>query len=646
MADMTYEESQRILNAVAILEGLEADGKLNKLQTAALKKYRGQAKTAEQTDIETKSTYRGFLQGLSLKTADEIAAMIQAATGADYDTALKLARDKNKAAQLLAPEQYAKGEMSGGITSLAIPFGVAAKAAKGASLPVQMGYNALLGAGLTATPQFAGGEGGFVNRAKEVSPTWTAVGGLLGGSAPIAGEIASGITRGMQNISRSMPGYGSKATQLAARSVGQTQEAGTDIAQYLRNIGDEGMLADVPGPIQARAQGLAAMGGEGAAVMGREVGQRAEQASQRIEDVVTQVAGEPAAAFRQRVERARLRKEVIGPEYEAAVAFEDQLPVGAVVSGLSFIGKNSSGATRAKIEQIVADLASDTGTVSAERLHNARSSLSDTITEATRSGSGGLVSDLLPILNELDNRLNIIPGYQAARTSYGNTKAMDRAAEAGRKVFTGGATTVQMPEDLAMNFATLSAAEQDAFRTGAREYIAALMGTARNAPASAWAEMSKGFSDKKLRILFGDTEAQKILTTLKGEKTFSETSGKLFANSQTQMRAEAAGELGDLRSPDTGRAPGPITRLRQGVGSAVNSAIDNVIYGAGRSSANKDLGMILSLKGAERDAALSALLREAATQKDSTRAQAVAKIVAQSITGGYAGYAAAPFSGE
>ena len=56
--------------------------------------------------------------------------------------------------------------------------------------------------------------------------------------------------------------------------------------------------------------------------------------------------------------------------------------------------------------------------------------------------------------------------------------------------------------------------------------------------------------------------------------------------------------------------------------------------------------MILSLKGAERDAALSALLREAATQKDSTRAQAVAKIVAQSITGGYAGYAAAPFSGE
>jgi hypothetical protein len=223
---------------------------------------------------------------------------------------------------------------------------------------------------------------------------------------------------------------------------------------------------------------------------------------------------------------------------------------------------------------------------------------------------------------------------------------MDRAAEAGRKVFTGGATTVQMPEDLAMNFATLSAAEQDAFRTGAREYIAALMGTARNAPASAWAEMSKGFSDKKLRILFGDTEAQKILTTLKGEKTFSETRGKLFSDSQTQMRAEAAGELGDLRSPDTGRAPGPITRLRQGVGSAVNSAIDNVIYGAGRSSANKDLGMILSLKGAERDAALSALLREAATQKDSTRAQAVAKIVAQSITGGYAGYAAAPFSGE
>tara|TARA_R110000822_G_C15206006_1_gene482871 strand:+ start:313 stop:984 length:672 start_codon:yes stop_codon:yes gene_type:complete len=223
---------------------------------------------------------------------------------------------------------------------------------------------------------------------------------------------------------------------------------------------------------------------------------------------------------------------------------------------------------------------------------------------------------------------------------------MDRAAEAGRKVFSGGATTALMPEELAMAFGKLSAAEQDAFRTGAREYVGALMGTARNAPAAAWGEMSKGFSDKKLRILFGDTEAQKILSTLRGEKTFAETGSKLFQGSQSAMRTEAASELGDLRTPETGRAPGPIQRVRQGVSSAVNSAIDGVLYGAGRASANKDLGTILSLQGAERNRALSALISEAAAQKDNTRAQAIVKGLTQMFMGGSIGATAAPYGGE
>jgi hypothetical protein len=646
MAGMTYEESQRILNAVKVLERHEKDGDITRTEQAALNRYRNKTKTAKQSEIETASTYRGALQGVSMRTADEIAAAIQAMTGADYDTALKLARDKNLAAQLLAPEQYSKGEFAGGVGSMAIPFGLLAKATKGASIPVQMGYNALLGGGLTATPEFAGGEGGFANRLKEVSPGMTALGATMGGAAPVAGQIAGNITRGVQNIGRAIPGYGAKATQLAARAIGQTEAAGTDIAKYLRDIGEQGMLADVPGPLQTRAQGLASMGGEGSAVMGQAVGQRAAQAPQRIEDVVTQVAGEPAEAFRQRVERARVRKEVIGPEYEAAVSFEEPMPVEAIVSGLSFIGKDASGATRTKLNQVLSDLASDTGAVSAERLHNARSSLSDTISEATRAGSGGLVSDLVPILNELDNRLDIIPGYKAARSGYANTKAMDRAAEAGRKVFSGGATTALMPEELAMAFGKLSAAEQDAFRTGAREYVGALMGTARNAPAAAWGEMSKGFSDKKLRILFGDTEAQKILSTLRGEKTFAETGSKLFQGSQSAMRTEAASELGDLRTPETGRAPGPIQRVRQGVSSAVNSAIDGVLYGAGRASANKDLGTILSLQGAERNRALSALISEAAAQKDNTRAQAIVKGLTQMFMGGSIGATAAPYGGE
>ena len=80
MADeqMRYEESQRILEAVRVLEGLEQSGRINATEQAALNKYRSRTKTAERAQVETTATYRGALQGGTLRTADEINAAISA----------------------------------------------------------------------------------------------------------------------------------------------------------------------------------------------------------------------------------------------------------------------------------------------------------------------------------------------------------------------------------------------------------------------------------------------------------------------------------------------------------------------------------------------------------------------------------------
>ena len=159
------------------------------------------------------------------------------------------------------------------------------------------------------------------------------------------------------------------------------------------------------------------------------------------------------------------------------------------------------------------------------------------------------------------------------------------------------------------------------------------MGTSRNAPATAWSELSKGFTDKKLRIMFGDTEAEEILRTLRAEKVFSETRGKLTAGSQTAMREEAMRELGDLRDPGTMQRPGPLSRAKTAmIDNPVNAVIDSILY-AGRTGANRDLGRILSMQGPERDRMIAALLREAQQQQIPSRAEALSQGLLSNIIG-------------
>ena len=66
MAEMTYEESQRILTAVKVLEGQEANGTITENGRKALAKYRGKTKTAKQAEIETIAGYRGMQAGACL----------------------------------------------------------------------------------------------------------------------------------------------------------------------------------------------------------------------------------------------------------------------------------------------------------------------------------------------------------------------------------------------------------------------------------------------------------------------------------------------------------------------------------------------------------------------------------------------------
>lgn len=636
--EMTPSAASNLLEAVRVLEELERRGELTRSEEVALQRFRNKQKSAEQEMVETRARYRGVAQGLSLRSRDELAGALSAITGGSYSSGRDQSRQLDEAARLLAPDEFARGELAGSGMIAALPIGGTQALAARAGLGVggRMALSAGTGAALAAAPDFLGGEGGLMSRASEVSPFWTGVGGALGALGPVAGEVGAAGIRVLERARRAVPNFGSKATNVMAGAFDRTQSTGEDIAAYLQGLGGQGMLADVPGPLRSTAQGLAAQGGSGSTVLSRNINERAAGAGERIEGAVDRVAGAPNRAFEQEKARAAERSSVYGPLYDTAKQSQDPIDVRAITSMLTFARSNATGKTRTMYDNLLNDLASKDGTVSAEKLHNIRVDLGDAVNEAARAGAGGFVGNMKPVLDEIDARLDTIAGYATARGGWADTKALDNAAEEGRSVLTGGPTTVETPQRFAERFSGLTDAQKEAMRSGVREYIASLMGTSRNDAAAAWAQLSdKGFNDAKLRILFGDNEAGFILSTLRGEKAFSETKSKVLEGAQTSFREAARRDLGDVADPETLQRPGPVSRVKQAVfDNPVNAVIDAVIYGTRRSRANEEIGRLLTLQGAERDAAVRALLREAERMNQNTRAQSTIRGLAELLARG------------
>ena len=631
---MTSASASQILQAIKVLEVLEANGTISAGEQAALDRARAKQKPAEQAALETRATYGGFTAGAMMNLNDEARGAYNFANkllkSGDMEGAKKayakyrdLQRQIDQALQVVAPEQYASGQTAGAVTSMVAPGGIAFKA--GSKLPVlgQIATSSGVGATATALPQFAGGEDGFTARMSEVDPLTTAVGGTLGAVAPVAGRMVGAVTRGAQNLARKgVDGYGGAASRKVAKTLSGPQATGQDIQSYLDSLGPEAMLADVPGRPRTMAEGLATIPGEGQEVLTRELSARSAGSGQRIEDVMTQRIDQPNVGFEETLAQQELKSGVLGPMYEAATQSDKTFDVDTLRSALVLYGKDSSRAVRAQMNAVLKDLGA-TGPVSAEKLHNVRSALNDVIFKE----GGSVAVNLKPILHKMDDQLDTLPTYAAARGGYSEASAIQRAVEEGEKVFTGGKTSALSPRELEAKLASMTDMERAAFQKGARDYIGALMGTSRNDAAAAWGEFSKSWNAEKLKMLIGDADAQAITQRLLAEKEFSKTSSDVLFNSRTGFRTEAAADLRDLRDPDSLSAPSVGQRVKAGLAAPVNRIMDEVMYGTG--NIRREIGEILTLQGPERDAVVAQLLGEASKLQDKTKLQNLTNMLTQ-----------------
>jgi hypothetical protein len=635
MAEMTYAEASNIQAAIAALEKLEAAGTISADGQKALDAAREKRKPARQAEIETIATYRGAQKGVSLGLADEIAGAYQAANELlrkrDIEGAKKayakyrdLVRQRDEAAQLLAPEQFAKGEVSGGVAGAMLPVGTSMRLARGLGTAGKVVAGAGTGAATATLPEFAGGEGGFGPRMAEVSPITAAAGATIGAAAPVAGRVAGATTRGIQNIVRGgEEGFSGAALRRVGRAMQRPQVAGQDIQAYLRSLGPEGTIADIAGSPRSMAQGLATMQGEGADVLRRQLEQRAGGAGERVERVMSERIGPAIAASEERAAQAMRKSSELGPMYDAAMQSDIKFDISALRSGLVMMADDAAANVRSGLNAVLRDLGKE-GPVSASKLHNARSALGDAITSARIAGQNNKVRQLMPILDEMDRRLDEIPNYATARAGYAESSQIERAVDNGRSVFAGGPTSALSPEDLKAMLDKMKPLERDAYVKGAREYIAALMGTSRSDAASAWQQFDKSWNREKLQLLLGKPDADAVTQRLFAEKEFSGTRGDVLAGSQTAFREEAAESLADIREPDSMRKPSPVARAYQGMfADPVNRMIDEVLYGAKRSNLNREIGELLSMQGVDRDRLVPVLLQEAKRLQDPTRAQQI-----------------------
>lgn len=637
-----YAPANQNMHAIEVLRDLRSKGQIRPGELDALDDLERGLEQNEATINNTVGLWRGAQRGGSAGLSDEMAGIKSYLFGDGFQAGRDASIAKDRVAQAADPEAFRTGE---GLGAGASAVGLAL-ASRGKSLaPTSMTGNVLLGglggAGFGALQgqsdyEMAGRPGG-VREWLDAAVLPTAIGAGTGALAyPVARGVGAGVGAIMGGAKRAKTGFSRVPTNTIRRDLENTIDGGQDVRKYLLDLTPEATLADVPGNLRARGQGLAVTGGAGAQKLTRALEGRAAGSASRIKDDLNKYITQPNKAFQDRLQNAQARTSEYGPMYDAALESAGALEVRPVIKKLQQASRVAGPDTSAVLSKYLRDLEAKApnGLISPEQLHWIRSDLSDALSAI--DGPSKKNTMLTTALKDIDNILDTVPDYAAARTGYGNTFAMDDAVDFGQGALRGGRASALSPDEFAVKFNALSDAQKDAFRAGLRRDVAGLMGTSKNEPASAWGEFAKEWNEDKLRLVLGDADADKIIKRLRSENVFSGTRGDVLAGSQTEFRKQAAQGMGPFRDPETNRQPGALTRVKNAViDDPINAAINSLVYGGKQSKRNLELGQMLSLQGQERDDLIRALIENADVRRiASEKSEPVKRLLEAIIYGG------------
>jgi len=484
--------------------------------------------------------------------ADRAVAGAAALTGGNYDDRLAYERSANATFDQDHPAESGVSQLAGGaagygaaypLTKLSGLVGGVANAALGTGGQGIVGSTLRGGAAGAIQGAFQGaGESRDLGNAGDVignAAKGAGIGGLLGSTvAPIitgGGRlIDAAVNRGSDVVSS----LGPKAKAYVDQFLSDPAVVAEARAR-MQSLGPQAMLADATPEWMGVARGAAAIPGSRNTVvsplLARDAGKNA-----RMQSVVDSELG-PAPTPSWQEARITNNQRALGPYYDRVM--EGQPPIDVNIGLLQKVDDellHAKGDRAAALNKVRSALLMQNGQpdISARGVLESRRAL-DIAAENTTSGNekrilGGYRQ---PIAQALDERSPRLAKVDNAYAELANQKEM---LDKGQAIFNGDRASVVRPEELQGVMEANRPASNRMLSAGARAEIDRIIGTKSN-DVQALNTLLQGEGDwnrTKLRMLFGQDKADRVLSVLDAEQAMQATKNRVTGGSDTAMTAE------------------------------------------------------------------------------------------------------------
>lgn len=522
---------------------------------------------------------------------------------------------------------YPKTTIGANLIGGALGYGAGAIAAPGAlGLTGSLGTRAAVGgasnAAIGAADAYMRGNNPLIG---------ATVGGVLGGAAPLAGQlIGQGVSK-LGNVVNKVVQSGNPALNMLAGAV--RDDGPQAVADAASRYGDTAMLADLGPSLGGLAQGLAPKPGAAKSLLFNNLTARAKTDNQFVNNAVEGGMG-PAEDPSQITEAIKAHRAAVDAvNYPAAMAnappIDTTEPLAIIAQHLTTaVGKQRTALTNLRdMLMTVGPDGKPLPVTDAQTLHNVKSEAYSVINHGA-PGLGveaGAVARQQGSLKAVSGALNgaleeQIPGYAEANAAHAALSKRAEAVEEGYKLFDPG--NKQTPAAFDQTFGMRDPGEQVALAKGARAKINQVLGTKANDPAAlrALLQGEGGWNTDRAATVFGQEPTNALVNVLEAQSARSGTMNNVIGNSQTAQRQGAAKLLADTNPQEPPNLMG--TTLTGALATAGRKFIYNPLVHAltapNYGPRDLELARMLTAQGAAREAVYQDAVKRAGMQNTSS----------------------------
>lgn len=159
---------------------------------------------------------------------------------------------------------------------------------------------------------------------------------------------------------------------------------------------------------------------------------------------------------------------------------------------------------------------------------------------------------LMDIRNKYVDAIDkVAPGYKEGLSKYADDMQIQEAFERGFSLFGKSPKITNRPEFLIEELKREKRPEIiNALKEGGRIAVDSMTRQFKNSARKGEDLVASDFNAEKIKALYGEKEANKLISTLEDERAISTTDSKLFQNSQTAMRLKADSRVQQAKDPN------------------------------------------------------------------------------------------------